>query len=253
MAIKGHVVLIHGFPLSAQLWTRQADALPKQWTLLAPELPGFGRSRARPETSMDDLARAVFGAMDAAGIERAVIGGISMGGYITFAMYRQAPERFAGLILVDTRATPDNDQQKDGRRKAIATVRERGPSAIADDMLPKLLGETTKREQPALLQEVRRMIEGNSSDAIAGALEAMRGRPDSTPVLSRITLPTLIVCGEEDILTPPSESRAMHAAIGGSRLEIIEGAGHLSNIERPGPFSDALASFLASVEASGHQ
>ena len=96
------------------------------------------------------------------------------------------------------------------------------------------------------------MIEGNSPDAIAGALEAMLGRPDSTTVLSGITLPTLILCGDEDILTPPSDSRAMHGAIPGSRLEIIDGAGHLSNMERPEPFSLALASFLASVDASGH-
>lgn len=202
--------------------------------------------------SMDDLARAVFGAMDDVGIERAVIGGLSMGGYITFAMYRLAPHRFAGIILADTRATPDNDQQREGRRTAIVTVRERGASAIADDMIPKLLGATTRKEQPALMQEVRGMIEGNSPEAIAGALEAMMGRRDSTPLLGRMPLPALILCGAEDVLTPPSDSQAMHAAIKGSRLEIIDGAGHLSNIEQPQAFADAVASFLASVEASGH-
>ena len=246
-------MLIHAFPLTAELWTRQAAAMPDGWSVFAPELPGFGRSHAAPVTSMDDLARAVLAAMTAVGIERAVIGGLSMGGYITFAMYRQAPQRFAGLVLADTRATPDTDQQKDGRRKAIATVRERGASAIADDMVPKLLGETTRREQPALMQEVRGMIEGNAPAAIAGALQAMMGRPDSTPILGGIAQPTLILCGDEDVLTPPADSQAMHAAIERSRLEIIEGAGHLSNIERPRAFSDALASFLASVEASGHQ
>jgi pimeloyl-ACP methyl ester carboxylesterase len=251
--MKGHVVLVHAFPLSAQLWNRQADLMPEGWTLFAPELPGFGRSTAAPASSMDEFARAVFGAMDDVGIERAVIGGMSMGGYITFEMYRQAPQRFVGMILADTRATPDNDQQKDARRKAITTVREKGPSAIADDMIPKLLGETTTREQPGLVQEVRGMIERNSPDAIAGALEAMMGRPDSTTMLSRIDVPTLILCGDEDVLTPPADSQAMHAAIPGSRLEVIKGAGHLSNIERPAEFSAALASFLASRDLAGHQ
>ena len=253
MATKGHVVLIHGFPLNAQLWNPQADAIPDGWTLFAPELPGFGRSHAAPVSSMDDLARAVFAAMDDAAIERAVIGGLSMGGYVTLAMYRQAPHRFAGMILADTRATADTEPQKAGRHKAIATVRQHGPSAIADDMLPKLLGETTRTRQPALIRDVREMIEGNSADAIAGALEAMLGRPDSTPLLSRLALPTLILCGDEDVLTPPSDSQAMHAAIPGSRLEMIAGAGHLSNLERPEQFSRALASFLASIGDSGHQ
>ena len=253
MVAKGHVVLVHAFPLNAELWKRQAQALPDGWTLLAPELPGFGRSQASPLSSMDDLADAVFRAMDDAGIERAVIGGLSMGGYITLAMYRRAPHRFSGMILADTRATADTDQQKENRRKAIATVREKGAAAIADDMLPKLLGETTRREQPLLIQEVRGMIEGNSPDAIAGALEAMMGRPDSTAMLPGIDLPTLIVCGDEDVLTPPSDSQALHAAIRGSRLDMIKGAGHLSNIEGPDAFSRALASFLASVSPTGHQ
>lgn len=244
-------MLVHAFPLNAQLWNRQADALPEGWTLFAPELPGFGRSTATPVSTMDDLAAAVLRAMDDAGIERAAIGGMSMGGYITFAMYRQAPQRFTAMILADTRATADSDQQREGRRKAIATVREKGPSAIADDMVPKLLGETSRREQPALMQEVRAMIEGNPPGAIAGALEAMMGRPDSTPLLSTIPVPTLILCGDEDVLTPPADSEAMHRAIGNSRLEMIARAGHLSNIERPEAFSTALATFLASTRPGG--
>jgi pimeloyl-ACP methyl ester carboxylesterase len=155
------------------------------------------------------------------------------------------------MVLADSRATADSEAQKEGRTKAIATVREQGARAIADDMLPKLLGDTTRREQPALLQEVRAMIEGNSPEAIAGALQAMMGRPDSTALLSTVRIPTLILCGDEDVLTPPPDSQAMHRAVAGSRLEIIASAGHLSNIERPEPFSRALASFLASVGTAG--
>lgn len=251
MATKGHVVLVHAFPLNAQLWNRQAQTMPEGWTLFAPELPGFGRSHATPAASIDDLARAVFRAMDDVGIERGVIGGLSMGGYITFAMYRQQPERFVGMVLADTRATADTEQQKEARRKGIATVTQKGPGAIADEMLPKLLGQTTQREAPALVQEVRGMIESNSPAAIAGALEAMMGRPDSTGLLSTIDIPTVILCGDEDVLTPPADSQAMHRAIKGSRFEMIVGAGHLSNIERPAAFSHALEAFLASVNVPG--
>lgn len=243
---QGHVVLVHAFPLNAELWDPQRAALPPGWRLLTPDLPGFGRSTEPPAMTVEGMAASVLAAMDARGIRRAVIGGMSMGGYVTFAMYRLAPERFSGLVLVDTRTTADNDQQKDGRRKMMVTAREHGAPAIADEMLPKLLGDTTKRERPTVAVTVRRLIEGNRADTIAGAVEAMMGRPDSTPLLSRLALPTLIVCGEEDTLTPPSDSEAMHRAIAGSRLVLLPGAGHLSSLETPAAFNQAFRTFLES-------
>ena len=196
---------------------------------------------------MDDMARGILRILDGRAIERAVIGGLSMGGYLTLALYRMAPERFSGMILADTRATADTEEQKAGRRKMIATVREQGPPAIADEMLPKLLGATSHRERPSLAGTVRAMIEGNSADAIAGALEAIMGRPDSTPLLRSITVPTLVLCGDEDVLTPPSDSEALHRGIRGSRFAILPGAGHLSNIEVPQLFSHALNECLSSI------
>jgi 3-oxoadipate enol-lactonase len=244
---QGHVVLIHAFPLSAELWDGQRAALPPGWRLFTPDLTGFGGSAGPPAMSVEAMAASVLAAMDARGIRRAVIGGMSMGGYVTFALLRMAPERFSGLVLVDTRATADNEQQKDGRRKMMGTARERGASAIADEMLPKLLGETTKRERPDVAATVRRMIEGNRPDTIAGAVEAMMNRPDSTPLLPDVSVPTLIVCGDEDTLTPPSDSEAMHRAIAGSRLVLLPGAGHLSSLETPEPFNESLHAFLATV------
>ena len=243
---QGYVVLVHAFPLSAELWDPQRTALPPDWRLFTPDLPGFGGSTEPPAMSVEGMAASVLAAMDARGIRRAVIGGMSMGGYVTFALYRLAPERFTGLVLVDTRATADNAQQKDGRRKMMVTARERGAQAIADEMLPKLLGETTKRERPQIAATVRSMIEGNRADAIGGAVEAMMGRPDSTTLLSRMALPTLIVCGEEDTLTPPSDSEAMHRAIAGSRLVLLPGAGHLSSLETPDAFNQSFRAFLES-------
>jgi 3-oxoadipate enol-lactonase len=251
MPSQGHVVLVHAFPLNATLWRPQIERAPTGWHFVAPDLPGFGASRQPPAQTMEQMAKEVLKVLDEQRIERAVIGGLSMGGYVTMALYRMAPERFSALVLADTRATADNEQQKDGRLKMIATVREKGPRAIADEMLPKLLGATSQRERPELATHVREIIEANSADAIAGALEAMMGRPDSRPQLAGMSVPALVLCGEEDGLTPPADSDALHAGIKGSRLVMLPGAGHLSNIEAPAAFSDALNTFLGQLPG-GH-
>lgn len=247
MYANGHVVLLHAFPLNSTLWRPQIERAPTGWRFVAPDLPGFGASVLPAARSMEAMAREVLNVLDEQGIAQAVIGGMSMGGYVTLALYRLAPERFAGMVLVDTRATADNDQQKDARRKMIETVREKGPGAVADEMMPKLLGETSHRERPDVASKVRAMIEGNSRDAIAGAVEAMLNRPDSRPLLSQITIPTLVVCGEEDVLTPPSDSEALRDGIADSRLVQIPRAGHLASIEAPEEFSFALNAFLGEL------
>ena len=250
MVSEGHVVLLHAFPLNAGLWRRQVEAAPAGFRFVTPDLPGFGASAEPPATSMDAMARSVLRGLDSVGIGRAVIGGLSMGGYVTLALYRLAPERFSGMILADTRATADTDQQKEARRKMIATVREHGPSAVADEMLPKLLGATSHREKPELAALVRRMIEGNSAETIAGAVQAMLERPDSTPLLPSVRVPALILCGEEDVLTPPADAEALQRGIPGARLVRLPGAGHLSNVEAPDSFTRALGDFLVTLPSS---
>lgn len=245
---EGYVVLLHAFPLNATLWRPQVEAAPKGWRFVARDLPGFGSSSAPAVESMDAMARGLLRMLDALGIERAVIGGLSMGGYLTLALYRMAPERFSGMILADTRATPDTDQQKDGRRKMLATIAETGPAGVADEMLPKLLGATSRRERPELTDAVRAMILGNKTAAIAGAVKAIMERPDSTPLLASISVPSLILCGEEDVLTPPADAEALHAGIPQSRLVLLPEAGHLSNIEAPEAFSTAVQDFLHSLK-----
>jgi 3-oxoadipate enol-lactonase len=247
MLSQGHAVLLHAFPLNAAMWRPQVERAPTGWSFVTPQLPGFGTSWLPPARSMEEMAREVLNVLDEQGIQRAVIGGLSMGGYITLALYRLAPERFSGMILADTRATADNDQQRDGRRTMAATARAKGPSAIADEMLPKLLGAASRRDRPELAEQVRGMIEGNSREAIAGAVEAIMERPDSRPLLGQISVPTLVLCGEEDVLTPPSDSRALQSGISGSRLTILPGAGHLSNLEAPEAFSFALNAFLGEL------
>lgn len=242
------VVLLHAFPLSADMWRPQLERAANGWRLIAPDLPGFGRAafaRGTPGT-MDAMAEAVDGVLDALEVGQATIGGLSMGGYVTLALFRRSPGRFTGVILADTKATADTPQGRDARRQMIDLVQREGPSAVADQMLPKLLGDTSRRERQALEVMVRGLIEQNRPEGIAAAIEAMMGRPDSTELLASIPCPVLVIVGSEDTLTPPSDAEAMQQRLTRSRLVLLPAAGHLSNLETPDTFSQALADFLGS-------
>ncbi len=241
------VVLLHAFPLDADMWRPQLDDVSDGWRYVAPDLRGFGPSPTTPARSIDDLASGVLEFMDTLHLDRAVVGGLSMGGYVTFALLRRAPERLSALLLADTRATADNDQGKAGRTKMLEAVRMSGVGSVADEMLPKLLGAATRRDRPELEPRVRGLIERNSAEGVAGAIEALRDRPDSTALLPSISVPALLVVGEEDTLTPPSETESMHTRIRQSTVVVLPSAGHLSNLEAPVPFSNALANFLTTV------
>ncbi len=231
------VVLLHAFPMNADMWRPQLERVPAGWRFVAPDMSG---------RTMDEMAGGVLRLLDHLEIERAVIGGLSMGGYVTFAAYRLTPERFSGMLLANTRATADTPQAREGRQKMIALAREKGAAAIAQEMLPKLLGPTTRAERPDVQAAVRQIAESRSPDAIAEALEAMLERQDSTPGLERISSAVLIVAGGEDTLIPPHEVEAMQARIPRSRFVTLHRAGHLSNLETPDEFSKALADFLTS-------
>ena len=167
-----------------------------------------------------------------------------MGGYVAFGILRYAARYVQGLILADTRPQADTPEGVAGRKKMLELVQTKGPSAIADEMLPKLLGAGTRARRPDVVERVRALILASSADAIAGGIRAMMSRPDSTPLLSSIHVPTLIVVGEEDVITPRALSEEMQRAIGGSELAVIPGAGHLSNLEQPAAFDAAVARFL---------
>jgi 3-oxoadipate enol-lactonase len=242
------VVLIHAFPLNAEMWRPQLRLVPHGFRFIAPDLRSFGESdvEAAPLPTMDDYAADIGGLLDALEIERAVIGGLSMGGYVTFALFRAAPERFSGMLLADTRSQADTPAGRESRRTMSQLVLTEGTSAVADQMIPKLLGETTRREYPDIATLVRQVIEANHPAAIEGALNALMTRPDSTPDLGRIDCPTLIVVGSEDTLTPPADSQALHEAISRSHLVVVPAAGHLSSLEDAEGFSTALEDFLRS-------
>jgi 3-oxoadipate enol-lactonase len=242
------IVLLHAFPMSADMWRPQLDRLPKGWRLIAPDLRGFGGSNLDgPELGMDDYAGDVVALLDTLSLERAVIGGLSMGGYVTFAVFRLAPERFSGMILADTRSTADTEDGVRARRTLLESVRARGVGAVADTMPAKLLGETSHRERPALVADVRAQIASNPASGIEAAIYALMTRPDSTADLPRIACPTLVIVGAEDGLTPVSDAEALRDGITGARLAVLPRAGHLSNLEAAEDFSHTIGEWLASL------
>ena len=238
------LVLIHAFPLDERMWEPQLALADAGWRVIAPHLRGTNGQPEAALPTMDDFAADVIDLLDALHIENAVIGGLSMGGYVTFALFRHAPRYFRGIVLADTRPQADTPEAIEGRKRLLAVVRQKGAAAVADEMLPKLLGETTRRERPDIVAHVGDLIRSNSADAIAGAISALMSRPDSTSILSAIHCPTLIMVGEEDTLTPPALSQDIQRAIGGAELVVVPAAGHLSSIEQPEAFNAALAQFL---------
>lgn len=239
------LVLIHAFPLNARMWEPQLALAEAGWRVIAPHLRGTnGGPPQDPVATMDDCAADLIDLLDALHIENAVIGGLSMGGYVTFALFRHAPRYFRGMVLADTRPQADTPEAIEGRKRLLAVVREKGAAAVADEMIPKLLGETTRRNRPDLVAHVGDLVRSNPPDAIAGAISALMSRPDSTSILPSIHCPTLILVGEEDMLTPPALSQDMQRAIGGAELVMVPRAGHLSSLEQPEVFNAALARFL---------
>jgi len=242
---RGTLLLVHAFPLNARMWEPQLPLSANGWRVIAPQLRGMDGGSLQPAaTSMDDHAADVIDLLDALHIEDAVIGGLSMGGYVAFALFRLAPRYFRGLVLADTRPQADAPEGVEARKRMLALVKDKGAAAVADEMIPKLLGERTRREQPDLADEVRALILSSSAEAIANAITALMTRTDATPLLASIHCPTLILVGAEDTLTPPPLSEAMSKSIGGSEYVVVPGAGHLSGLEQPVAFNAALARFL---------
>jgi len=246
---RNAMVLLHAFPLSAEQWMPQLARVPSGARVIAPDLRGFhgtGGGVVHADVAgmtMDGYAADVLALMSHLEIERAVIGGVSMGGYVAFAMMRRAPERIAGLVLANTRATPDSAEGRAARDRTAATIEREGATALAREMVPKLLGATTRSQQPDLVDVVTHLIEMNSKEALIAAVRALKERPDSTPMLASIACPTTIVAGEEDTIIPMSDVEAMKSAIPKARLVLLPRVGHLSNLEAPAAFIDVLYGF----------
>lgn len=243
------VVLVHGFPFSAAMWEPQIEALGGRFRMIAVNLRGFGGSDApedRAAYSMSAFARDVKAVMDDVGVDRAVLCGLSMGGYVCFQFWRDYRESVAGLILADTRAEADPPEAIEKRTGQQQQIADQGIDAIADGLTRAVLSDTTRETKPDVVKGARLLMDQPAAGYI-GALEAMKNRPDSTADLTGITVPCLVIVGEDDGLTPPEMARKIHEHIGGSRLVVIPEAGHLSNLEDPQAFNGALAEFLATA------
>ena len=235
------------------MWAPQEEALCSQFRIITIDLRGHGESdaplwRYTLEQSADD----VCALLDQLAIQQAVFVGLSMGGYILFAFYRRYAARVKGLILADTKAQADTTEGKEGRFQMAQTAYKKGPSAIADIMLPKLFSPATIKTRPALVQQVRTIIENSQISGIAGDLLEMAERLDSIPLLSQITCPAQIIVGELDQATPPSDAKLMADQIPNARLAIISNAAHLTNLEQPEAFNQIVAAFASELAPKKH-
>ena len=250
---EGHgfpVVFVHAFPMSRAMWAPQVPALSGRWRVITVDLRGHGESDAPLWCyTLDQFADDLRALLDHLSISHAVFVGLSMGGYTLFAFYRRYRDRVKALVLADTRAQADTEEGRTGRFNLAQAAYHQGASVVADAMMPKLFSPAALRQRPDLIQQVRAIIEANQISGIAGDLMAMAERPDSTSLLKEINVPTLVIVGEQDVATPPSDARIMADGIQDSRLVAIPEAGHLSNFEKPEVFNRALIEFLETIRA----
>jgi pimeloyl-ACP methyl ester carboxylesterase len=241
------LVLLHAFPLDGRMWAPQVEALAGSYQVIVPDLRGFGAARDQTveEAGMDLLADDVARLLDDRGLDRVVLGGLSLGGYVALTFMGRHADRVSGLVLLDTKAGADGDQARDDRLEMAERVLAEGNGFVPEVMLPRLLGQTSREHRPELVEKVTAIIRDQDPRAIAGAQRGMAARAATTDLLGSIAVPTLVVTGEEDAVTGPEVGRDLAAGIPGARFLLVEEAGHLSNLEQPEVVNEALLDFLA--------
>lgn len=248
---EGHgstnILFVHGFPFNHTQWLPQLEELGEIATMIAPDLRGLGASGGPQEPSAYSMA-AYSGDLnrwlDEAGWERAVLAGLSMGGYILFDFLRRNPGRLLGLILMDTHPFADSPETVEGRRRSREQVESGGTAAIVDGLMEKVLGVTTRSSRPELAGRVRETMLSSPAHGVIGALEAMAGRADNFDLVVDITVPVLVIAGEEDTLTPPGPTAEWASEIPDSRLVSVPLAGHIANLEAPERVNELVRSFV---------
>jgi pimeloyl-ACP methyl ester carboxylesterase len=242
------LLLLHAFPLNGKMFGPQMAAFPGVRRVVVPDLPGFGRSPRTPaQPDVGYYAGGVRALLDRIGIQRVVLGGVSMGGYVAFECMRSFPERISGLILANTRPDADAEEARETRKEMALRVTREGMGVLVELQMERLLSSHTRSENPGLVEEVERIILENTPDGAVAALGAMRERPDSTATLDEIGVPTLVIGGEDDAISSPEVMGEMAAKITNARHVTLPRAGHLSNLENPDGFNEALGEFLESV------
>jgi pimeloyl-ACP methyl ester carboxylesterase len=239
------VLLLHAFPLSSAMWEPLTKALSGRFRVIAPDYRGLGQSRPAPQANtMESVVSDVRTLLRSLGIRSVSVAGLSMGGYVAFELYRRAPELVRSLALCDTRATPDTVEGRAGRETFAQNALAKGLGWVADEFALKLLKPSP---DPAVVARVRELIAGGTPEGVAASQRGMALRIDSVPTLSRVEVPTLVVVGAEDQLTPVADAKVMQRGIRGARLAIIPGAGHLPVLEAPTAFAQALSGFFAAT------
>jgi len=246
------LLLIHGFPLNSTMWSPQIDDLSSFARIIAPDLRGHGNSDAVPGPyTVAKLADDCADLMGHLAVPTPfVVTGLSMGGYIALEFYRRYPESVAGLILTATKATADSAEAQANRDAATADVQANGIDGLVNGMMSKVLAQSNFNNDEELVEFVRDIMMVTSVEGAAGALQAMKTRPDSTPTLAEIDVPVLIIHGDDDQIIPLAEAQAMAKQIKNAKLVVIEDAGHLPNLEQPDAFNDAVIDFLEEIDAS---
>jgi len=242
------VVLVHGHPFNRTMWAPQVESLQGQYRVIAPDLRGYGENVCDAEkTLLSTFASDILNLLDSIGVERFVLGGLSMGGQIVLECYRQFPIRIMGLILADTFAQLDTPERRQRRLDTADRLMAEGMKQYSNEELPKMITPHHVRTLPKVAEHVLRMMETTPPMGAAAALRGRAERIDYTPLLKHIVVPTLIIVGDQDQYTPVVDARFMHEHIPGSELLVIKDAGHMPNLEQPVAFNTALQSFLAEV------
>lgn len=242
------LVLLHAFPLNGRMFEPQMEEFSGDRRVVAPDYPGFGRSPRTPaHPDVRYYAEAVRRLLDRLELERVVLGGVSMGGYVAFGCMRLFPERVSGLVLANTRPDPDTEEMRENRKKMARRVADDGVEVLIELQMERLLAPQTLENDEEVVEKVRAMILESSPTGVVAALGAMRERPDSTPLLAEIAVPTLVIGGEEDAISSPDVMAAMAEKIPDSRHVALSGAGHLSNLEAPTDFNAALKEFFGTL------
>lgn len=245
------LLCIHGYPLNRRIWQDQWENLGDVARLIVPDLRGHGDSTdsgaAVAPHSMELFADDCLRLLDHLGVARALVCGLSMGGYVAFALLRKAPQRVAGLILAATRARPDSPEAQENRLKAVDLLRREGVPAIVESMLPRLLSPSTFSTKPELVQRVKQIMLSSSPASLEADLLGMRARQDSTPLLPGFTAPALIVMGKDDVFIPLAEAEEMLRLLPSARLELIPDAAHLPNMEQPELYNQLVRDFIRSL------
>src|SRR5271157_3764665 len=241
------LVLLHGFPLSREMWVEQLASFGSLYRVIAPDLRGHGQSESPSGAyTMDEMADDVVELLDRLEIKQPIVlGGLSMGGYVALSLVLRYPERVCGLILIDTRAAADTPEAARAREEtASAVVHEGSSQSMLETMVPRLFGKTTREKHPERIEPMLAVMERTTPEGIAGALRGMAVRPDLRGDLAKIKVPTLVMVGEEDVISPPAEAREMASLFPTARLEVIPQAGHLTPYENPQAANAAILRFL---------